>query len=135
VSVSDSEEELVLRDSTARQPSPLAPLREATYRRYFFGAGAVLAAFVAGAEARRHHRRVAILLGVVVAGLVVFAFSPWLVLTLAGVLIAGFGYLAAQTRTSSLMYRHVALHERGRVMALWSVAFIGVRPVRITSAS
>ena len=49
-----------------------------------FGAGAVLAAFLAGAEAARHHRRVAILLGVLVAGLVAFAVSPWLALTLLG---------------------------------------------------
>ena len=70
-----------------------------------FGFGAVLAAFLAGAEARRHHRRVALLLGVLVAGLVAFAFSPWLALTLVSVVTAGFGYLAAQTRTSTMMYR------------------------------
>jgi MFS family permease len=94
-----------------------------------FGAGAVLAAFLAGAEARRHHRRVAMLLGVLVAGLLGFAFSPWLALTLLGSVVAGFGYLAAQTRTSSMMYRYAGDHERGRIMALWSVAFIGVRPI------
>jgi MFS family permease len=94
-----------------------------------FGFGAVLAAFLAGAEAERHHRRVAVLLGVLVAGMVAFAFSPWLALTLLGVVTAGFGYLAAQTRTSSMMYRYVAPEERGRIMALWSVAFIGVRPI------
>ena len=94
-----------------------------------FGFGAVLAAFLAGAEARRHHRRVALLLGVLVAGLVAFAFSPWLALTLVSVVTAGFGYLAAQTRTSSMMYRYVGPHERGRIMALWSVAFIGIRPI------
>jgi sugar phosphate permease len=94
-----------------------------------FGAGAVLAAFLAGAEAVRHHRRVAMLLGVLVAGLVAFAFSPWLALTLLASATAGFGYLAAQTRTSSMMYRHAGPHERGRIMALWSLAFIGVRPI------
>jgi MFS family permease len=94
-----------------------------------FGAGAVLAAFVAGAEARHHHRRVAILLGILVAGLVAFALSPWLALVLLGSMTAGFGYLAAQTRTSTMMYRLAGDHERGRIMALWSVAFIGVRPI------
>jgi MFS family permease len=94
-----------------------------------FGAGAVLAAFLAGAEAARHHRRVAMLLGILVAGLVAFAVSPWLALTLLGSVTAGFGYLAAQTRTSSMMYRHAGPHERGRIMALWSMAFIGVRPI------
>jgi MFS family permease len=94
-----------------------------------FGAGAVLAAFVAGGESPRHHRKVAILLSLVVAGLFVFALSPWLGVALAGMVLAGFGYLAAQTRTSTQMYRHVADHERGRIMALWGVAFIGLRPI------
>jgi MFS family permease len=94
-----------------------------------FGAGAVLGAFVAGAESARHHRKVAILLGVVVGGLGMFALSPWLALALPGMVLAGFGYLAAQTRTSSIMYGHVAEHERGRIMALWAVAFIGMRPI------
>jgi predicted MFS family arabinose efflux permease len=94
-----------------------------------FGAGAVVAAFVAGGESARHHRKVAILLGLVVIGLVLFAVSPWLGVALAGIVLAGFGYLSAQTRTSTMMYRHVAHHERGRIMALWSVAFIGIRPI------
>ena len=28
-----------------------------------------------------------------------------------------------------MMYRYAGDHERGRIMALWSVAFIGVRPI------
>jgi MFS family permease len=94
-----------------------------------FGAGAVVGAFVAGAESPRHHRKVALLLGLVVVGLVTFALSPWLGLALVGIVVAGFGYLSAQTRTSTMMYRHVAAHERGRIMAIWSVAFIGIRPI------
>jgi MFS family permease len=94
-----------------------------------FGAGAVVAAFVAGAEAVRHHRKVAILLAILVFGMVLLALSPWLALVLAGSVIAGFGYLASQTRTSSMMYRIIADHERGRIMAMWSVAFIGIRPI------
>src|SRR5262249_41139649 len=84
-----------------------------------FGAGAVLGAFVAGGESRRHHRKVAVLLSLVVLGLVTFALSPWLAPALAGMVLAGFGYLAAQTRTSTMMYRHVGAHERGRIMAIW----------------
>jgi MFS family permease len=94
-----------------------------------FGVGAVLAAFVAGAESRRHHRKVAILLSLTVAGLSVFALSPWLGVALAGMVLAGFGYLSSQTRTSAQIYRKVADHERGRIMAIWSVAFIGIRPI------
>jgi sugar phosphate permease len=94
-----------------------------------FGAGAVIGAFVAGAESARHHRKVAILLSLVVIGLVAFALSPWLAPALLGMVLAGFGYLASQTRTSTMMYRRISAQERGRIMAIWSVAFIGIRPL------
>ena len=42
---------------------------------------------------------------------------------------AGFGYLAAQTQATTTLQLGVADHQRGRVMALWSVAFIGTRPL------
>lgn len=94
-----------------------------------FGAGGVVGAFVAGAESERHHRKVGRLLLVLSGGVVLFALSPVLPLTLLGAFIAGFGYLTSQTRTSTLLVRSTADHERGRVMALWSIAFIGVRPI------
>jgi MFS family permease len=94
-----------------------------------FGAGGVLGAFVAGAESDRHHRKVGRLLGVLLSGLVLFALSNVLALTVVGSFLAGFGYLTSQTRSSTLLIRSTADHERGRVMALWSVAFIGTRPV------
>jgi MFS family permease len=94
-----------------------------------FGAGGVTGAFVAGAESARHHRKVARLLGLLVAGLLLFAFATRLPFVLLGSFVAGFGYLTAQTRTSTLLVRSIADHERGRIMALWSIAFIGTRPV------
>lgn len=94
-----------------------------------FGAGGVVGAFVAGAESHRHHRKVGRLLLLLVGGVVVFAVSNVLPLTLAGSFLAGFGYLTAQTRSSTLLVRSTADHERGRVMALWSIAFIGTRPI------
>lgn len=94
-----------------------------------FGAGGVLGAFVAGAEAQRHHRKVGRLLAVLVTGIALFALSGWLALTLLGALLGGFGYLTAQTRTTTLMVRSTNDAERGRVMALWAIAFVGVRPL------
>ena len=41
----------------------------------------------------------------------------------------GFGYLAGVTRATTLLQLEVSEHERGRVMALWSVAFLGSRPI------
>lgn len=94
-----------------------------------FGAGGVVGAFVAGAESHRHHRKVARLLGVLVGGIVIFAVATTLPFTLVGSFLAGFGYLTSQTRSSTLLLRSIEDHERGRVMALWSVAFIGTRPL------
>ena len=94
-----------------------------------FGAGGVVGAFVAGAESHRHHRKVARLLGVLVVGVVVFALASNLPFTLVGSFLAGFGYLTSQTRSSTLLLRSIEDHERGRVMAMWSVAFIGTRPL------
>jgi predicted MFS family arabinose efflux permease len=94
-----------------------------------FGAGGVTGAFVAGAESVRHHRKVGRLLAVLVIGLAVFGATSYLSLVLVGSFLAGFGYLTAQTRTSTLLVRSIADHERGRVMGLWSIAFIGTRPV------
>jgi sugar phosphate permease len=89
----------------------------------------VIGAFVAGAEARRHHRKVAILLGLLVLGTTVFALADQKYVMLGGTMLAGFGYLTSQTRTTTLLYRSIADSERGRVMALWSIAFIGTRPI------
>lgn len=94
-----------------------------------FGAGAVLGAFLAGAEAHRHHRRVAALLGLLTGGTVLFALAGGLPQLLLGAVLAGFGYLTSQTRTTTLLYRTISDSERGRVMALWTMAFIGTRPL------
>ena len=94
-----------------------------------FGAGGVVGAFVAGAESPRHHRKVGRLLCLLGGGVALFALSSALPLTLIGSFVAGFGYLSAQTRTSTLLVRSIADAERGRIMALWSIAFIGTRPL------
>ena len=50
-------------------------------------------------------------------------------LGLAGLGIAGFGWLAAVMLATTAIQVLVADQHRGRVMALWSVAFMGVRPI------
>ncbi len=94
-----------------------------------FGAGGVIGALVAGAEAKRHHRKVARLMTVLVAGVALFSLAGWLPLVLAGAELAGFGYLTSQTRSTAMLIRSTSDAERGRVMALWTIAFFGVRPI------
>ena len=61
-------------------------------------------------------------------GLVAFSLSPWLALALPFLFVAGFGYLASNTHATSRLQLGVEPWERGRIMALWSVAFLGLRP-------
>jgi MFS family permease len=94
-----------------------------------FGAAAVTAAFLlAGRVAGSSRRMLATLtaLGVGVAG---FSLSRPLWLAFGFLALAGFGYLASNTSATSRLQLEVAEHQRGRVMALWSVAFLGLRPL------
>ena len=42
--------------------------------------------------------------------------------------ICGFGYLASATAATARLQLEVAESQRGRIMALWGIAFLGVRP-------
>jgi MFS family permease len=93
-----------------------------------FGAGAVLAALaLAGRTMSRRHLIVALL--VCAAGVAGFAVSPWLALGLVVVALGGFGYLTSNPTATARLQLEVADHQRGRIMALWSIAFLGLRPV------
>ena len=43
--------------------------------------------------------------------------------------IGGFGYLASNTAATTRLQLGVAEWQRGRIMALWSIAFLGMRPL------
>jgi hypothetical protein len=58
-----------------------------------------------------------------------FALAPGFGLALAVLAVAGFGYLSGQTRATTLLQFRVSDEQRGRIMALWSVAFLGSRPI------
>jgi MFS family permease len=94
-----------------------------------FGAGAVVSAFVVSGRPARSDARAAARLVTMAAGLVGFALLPSLAWALPVLFIGGLGYLAASTSATAHLQLSVAEHERGRVMALWNVAFLGLRPV------
>jgi hypothetical protein len=58
-----------------------------------------------------------------------FALTPWLEVAYVFLAVAGFGYLASNTSATSRLQLDVAPAQRGRIMALWSVAFLGLRPI------
>jgi MFS family permease len=93
-----------------------------------FGAGAVLASLLPYRHDDRLGRLIAPMLAVMGAGMIAFSVIPWLWVAAACLAIAGFGYLAGQTRATALLQLAVDDSQRGRVMALWSLAFLGSRP-------
>jgi MFS family permease len=94
----------------------------------FFGVGAVTAAFLLAGRVAGSRRRMAITLSLLGFGIVGFSIVTWLPLACALLVVAGFGYLASNTSATSRLQLEVEDAQRGRVMALWSVAFLGLRP-------
>jgi MFS family permease len=94
-----------------------------------FGAGAVTAALVLSGRVASTRARLAGMLALLGAGMTLFAVTPWLALALVPLFAAGFGYLAAATAATARLQLGVAESQRGRIMALWTVAFLGLRPV------
>jgi hypothetical protein len=67
-------------------------------------------------------------LGMLGLGIVGFSIARWLPIACVLLVVAGFGYLASNASATSRLQLEVADAQRGRVMALWSVAFLGLRP-------
>lgn len=94
-----------------------------------FGTGAVIASVIPLRDARRPERRIALMLMVFGAGMVAFGLVASLAVVLPVLAAAGFGYLLGQTNATTLLQLEAPDDQRGRVMALWSVAFLGSRPI------
>src|SRR5205085_4347434 len=63
------------------------------------------------------------------AGILLCSVTPWLPLGLPLLALAGFGYLGSNTSATTRLALGVEPWQRGRIMALWSIAFLGLRPV------
>jgi MFS family permease len=94
-----------------------------------FGLGAVSAAFLLAGRVAGSARRMALTLLLLSGGVAGFAVSPWLGAGFAFLFVAGFGYLASNTSATSRLQLEVEEYQRGRIMALWAVAFLGLRPL------
>ena len=92
-----------------------------------FGIGAVFAAFViAGRRVTR--RKLILAICACVAGVCGFALAPSFAWTFPFLLVAGLGYLATNASSTARLQLEVEESQRGRIMALWSIAFLGLRP-------
>jgi MFS family permease len=94
-----------------------------------FGAGAVTAALLVAGRVAGSRRRMAGTLTLLGCGVIAFSLSPWLALAFVFLFLAGIGYLASNTSATSRLQLGVSEEHRGRIMALWGVAFLGLRPV------
>jgi MFS family permease len=93
-----------------------------------FGAGAALAAATAAGRARdpvRHLPAGCILMGL---GMLGFAFAPTPPFAFGALAVGGFFFMLTNTGATTALTLEVAPEQRGRVMALWSLCFLGTRP-------
>jgi MFS family permease len=93
-----------------------------------FGAGAVFAAFLLAGRTGSP-RLTVVTLTLLGGSMIAFALSPSLELGFVFLFSAGFGYLASNTRATTQLQLGVDETQRGRIMALWSIAFLGLRPL------
>jgi MFS family permease len=94
-----------------------------------FGAGALTAAFLFAHRLRGTRLTLASTLAVTGGGVAFFAAVPILGFGLVGLFVMGVGYLATNTAATSRLQTDVDPAHRGRIMVLWSIAFLGARPV------
>lgn len=96
-----------------------------------FGLGSALSSLTVG----RIRGRLGLLdttrlgVGVMAAGLIGFSVAPGDVLVLVALFVTGIGFLLGVTTTNSNLQWRLDENMRGRVMALWSMAFLGSRPL------
>lgn len=96
-----------------------------------FGLGAAVMTGVVGRLRRRfgQPRLAAAGLAVLSAGIGGFAVAPSPLAAVVALAVAGAGFLLAITALTTLLQRRTPDALRGRVMALWGVAFLGSRPL------
>jgi MFS family permease len=93
-----------------------------------FGAGAALAAATAAGRARDPVRGLApgcLLMGTAMLG---FALAPTLPFAFGALVVGGYFFMLTNTGATTALTLEVPAEQRGRVMALWSLCFLGTRP-------
>lgn len=96
-----------------------------------FGAGSAMSSLAVGRIRSRIGLAASTRLGMILLGLglVGYAAAPHEAVVLVALFIAGVGFLLGVTTTNSNLQRRLDEDMRGRVMALWSMAFLGSRPL------
>jgi MFS family permease len=93
-----------------------------------FGLGAVLAVLLIPKGDVRL-RTMAVTLALLAGGMAGFGVAGSVAVALAALVVAGIGYLTTVAGATTVIQLEVDDEHRGRVMALWSIAFLGLRPL------
>ena len=95
------------------------------------GVGAMIGAFFLASrkDARGLGRIMAIAMGLYSLGLLAFSHSRWLPLSMGIMLLTGLGMMMMMAGTNTLLQTLVEEDKRGRVMALYTMAFMGSGPI------
>lgn len=93
-----------------------------------FGTGAVVGAFVLATIWRPSYRRMVVTLCFFATMMMGFGLSTEPRYGLVFLFLAGIGFLLSQSSATIILQTAVDDAHRGRVMALWSVAYLGIRP-------
>jgi MFS family permease len=94
------------------------------------GAGAILAGLYLATrkDSERLARKVLLAAAVLSAGVTLFAFSPWLYVSAALLLVTGFCGMVMIAGSNTLLQTLVHDDKRGRLMGLYGLCFLGVAP-------
>jgi MFS family permease len=93
------------------------------------GVGAVIGGLYVAARGRTGMKSMVVGATAFGVALLATAFSPTLMLALGGMALVGAASVAFQSTGNSTLQLTAAPHMRGRVMALWAVAFLGSTPI------
>jgi MFS family permease len=93
------------------------------------GVGAVVGGLYVAARGRTGMKSMVVGATAFGVALLATAFSPSLMLALGGMALVGAASVAFQSTGNSTLQLTAAPHMRGRVMALWAVAFLGSTPI------
>jgi MFS family permease len=93
-----------------------------------FGLGSAIAGLTLASRSGEPERRIILMAAVLSGGMLAFGLSTTVLFGLIALFISGIGFLTATTSATTAVQLEVEDSQRGRVMALWSVAFLGVRP-------
>lgn len=93
-----------------------------------FGAGSVLAALTLAGRFSDPIRPLPVTCAVMGLAMVAFALSESLPAAYVSLFVAGFAFLVTNTTATVAVQQRAAAGHRGRVMALWSLCFLGTRP-------